>query len=774
MSYPLTILRAAHPGMCKHWHPVQPHPPMWLQLEGFEVHDLEHLGAVRQALASQGFCFTVQGRYRGGAHATALGADYYREGLVRRTKETFEDFASPWFEIDNDGWTPPAGIDPQADPDAAVRAFKDSLPQPYRDADCLVRLSGSMGSPFKPPGELRARLTFQLAQPMTSAQKRAITVVLARAGHKVDPSICDPIQPDFIGLPDTHGHYDRFVGQRFRPMLRGSSRLLHIDPPVIEQHPRASTAGAVACETGPCPEWHGPADDAELVALGLAQPLPFWAAFAISRGQPVATFKDFWHGNIVALAGRFPSKSDKPFDASEADYGLCRNLAFLTGRDRGRILRLREQSGIYPFIKDDPRYIERTIDRACADQRAVLGQHLKPGEQADAAGIGGCNDEANASRLMRLLGGHVMAVGGKPYTWDHAAGLWVEGRGALYTGWSGVPAEVMREAAFLMSEAAKGGADEAEHRKRAEALSKWAVKCRNTAPREAAIGWLLPLIEREADELDADPHLLNVRNGIVDLRTGELLPSDPDLLMTRQCLVEFDPRADQGDWLAAARDIFGDHEMVDFMQKLFGYSITGETSAQILPIHLGGGANGKSLTMGLLSRVLGGYASTASADLLMSKPTGGPQPELVDLRGARLVVASESKATDRMDERGVKALTGSDRVCARGLYSHPVEYMPAFTVHLATNHLPEVSGTDHGLWRRLLVLPYESTFGSATEVGAGVATHIKDSMLAERLGTPEALRGLLAWLIEGARRWYSDRDLTPPPRVRAAGAVYRL
>ena len=180
----LTILRADPHSMRKHWVPNkkdQPIPPMWFAHEVVPVSSLEDLDAQHRRLTAEGNAFTILGTYRGDAHAAGLGAEFHRHGVVRRTKQTFEDAANEAFPLDADGWTPPAGIDPQADPDSAVRAFIARMPPPWCDANWLVRLSGSMGSPHKPRGELRARLTAWLSAPMPAAQKRLLTVELQRA-----------------------------------------------------------------------------------------------------------------------------------------------------------------------------------------------------------------------------------------------------------------------------------------------------------------------------------------------------------------------------------------------------------------------------------------------------------------------------------------------------------------------------------------------------------------------------------------------------------------
>jgi P4 family phage/plasmid primase-like protien len=263
------------------------------------------------------------------------------------------------------------------------------------------------------------------------------------------------------------------------------------------------------------------------------------------------------------------------------------------------------------------------------------------------------------------------------------------------------------------------------------------------------------------DRLDADPWLLNVANGTLDLRTGTLRPHDRTDLITKASPVPFDPAATAPRWERFLNDVFaGDAEVIAFVARLVGWSITGDVSEQRLPIAYGPGANGKSTFLAAMKAVLGDYATSIDPQLLVASDHAQHPTGLMDLRGARFVATVETEQDRRLAESLVKQLTGGDPISARRMRQDYVTFLPTHKLWLAANHLPRVRGTDHAIWRRLVVVPFLVTFDGAR----------RDPDLGARLAAEAP--GILAWALEGCRAW-QQQGLAVPAQVEMATADYR-
>jgi putative DNA primase/helicase len=270
-------------------------------------------------------------------------------------------------------------------------------------------------------------------------------------------------------------------------------------------------------------------------------------------------------------------------------------------------------------------------------------------------------------------------------------------------------------------------------------------------------------IEVKASEFDAAPELLCVKNGVVDLATGELHPHSPKYRMTRMAGASYDPEYLCPKWLGHLDLIFdGDKQLVDFFQRLMGYAITGYTREQLFAVFYGSGANGKSVTLHRIEEAMGDYSKTAAAvSLSQGKGSGGgTREDLVRLRAARLVTTFESENRKKLDAELVKQLTGGDRIAARGLYKGTTEFRPEFLVVMSTNHKPTVEVADFAIKRRVLLLPFVVT----------IPEEDRDPMIEHKLRSE--LDGILSWCVVGAFT-YLSAGLQIPERVRAATDSYR-
>jgi P4 family phage/plasmid primase-like protien len=274
------------------------------------------------------------------------------------------------------------------------------------------------------------------------------------------------------------------------------------------------------------------------------------------------------------------------------------------------------------------------------------------------------------------------------------------------------------------------------------------------------------------EAFDADLEIFNVQNGIVDLRTGKLLEHDPKYLCTKISPVRYDQAAECQTWRRFLFEIFNNNEeLVGFIRRAVGYSLSGLTREQVFFLLYGTGKNGKSTFLNVLSRLLGDYATHAQMDTFVSRHrnNNGHSEDLARLRGARLVTAIESEESKRLSEGLVKQVTGCDPVTASYKHENSFTYIPIFKLWLAANHKPIIRGTDDGIWRRPLMIPFNVQFEKdPRKVGAG--KKLADPKLEAKLFAE--LPGILNWAIEGFQEW-DDDGLNPPKIVTDATEQYR-
>ena len=265
------------------------------------------------------------------------------------------------------------------------------------------------------------------------------------------------------------------------------------------------------------------------------------------------------------------------------------------------------------------------------------------------------------------------------------------------------------------------------------------------------------------DKLDANPWLLGVKNGVLDLKTGAFIASERGHYITKCAGTAYDPGAECPQWLKFLDRITGsDAELLAYLARAVGYTLTGATGEEVLFILYGIGANGKSTFRETVFTLLGAYAVAQDVSLLITpKNAGGATPELVRLQGARLVTVNETQGGDRLNESRVKFITGTDTITARPLYCDSYDFTPSHKTWLTTNHIPIVTGTDEGIWRRLHLIPFNETIPPKERVPDFRQTRL----------TPE-LPGILNWALAGLAD-YRKHGLQPPQSVLMATSDYR-
>jgi putative DNA primase/helicase len=532
-------------------------------------------------------------------------------------------------------------------------------------------------------------------------------------------------------------------------------------------------------------------------------------------GNGKATFADLWNANADVLAATWPGNGGKDYDASSADQSLFNTLAFVFGNNCDTMQRVALE---HPDCKlrrekwEREDYLRSTILKAVALPKRwrVTARRTAPGLPAAVApapaltetphpppvplappppsampaavpeSFFSCTDQANAKRLQDRYGAQLISVAGDFYSWDGRRWASNEGKPRDFACHLSQMVlaernEIKRELDVLQAQATEGLGDAIlKAQTEIEMLGKWASKCENVATQNSALAILRDLLDVKIESLDANPWLLNCINGTINLKTGHLMPHDSGQLITKLAPIAYDPAAKCPRFKKFLAEIFvGDLDLVDFMQRWYGYAVTGDVREQKILIKHGPGGNGKGTLTIAVNNVLGEYSTAATFGLLTGKDNSGSTSQLAEiaaLRGRRLVSASESDDGAKLKEAQLKQLTGGDTLTGKRLYGQLFAFRPTHKLELLTNHKPVIKGADFSIWRRIMLLSFPVKFGSALEVERGDAMVIKDLTLDGTL--LEEAPGILAWIVAGTALWLSQ-GLSPPAAILNASAEYR-
>ena len=367
-----------------------------------------------------------------------------------------------------------------------------------------------------------------------------------------------------------------------------------------------------------------------------------------------------------------------------------------------------------------------------------------------------CTDVANADRFSKRNNQKVRFClkMGIWYLWDGTR--WKpDDTGEIY--------QVGEETARLIFDEVKDLNEPAEMKM----LSRWAVQSlmRNKIKDMVSLAGYGREIAVRPDDLDSDPWKFNTISGTIDLVTGELKPHRRDDLVTKLAPVEYNKNAECPNFLGFLHYIFQNSqapdELIGFLQRFFGYSLTGKATDDIFPIFWGSGANGKSTLLETITTMMGDYSKSAARDLFLTKRGDNHPTGLADLHGARLVTTIETDEDRRLAESLVKQMTGGDKVKARFMRQDYFEFEPTFKIVLATNHRPSIHGTDYAIWRRIKLVPF--TFNIPPEKRD---PKIRDFKFRDEWP------GILNWLVKGCLEWQQS-GLKPPAEIEEATEEYR-
>lgn len=480
-------------------------------------------------------------------------------------------------------------------------------------------------------------------------------------------------------------------------------------------------------------------------------------------------FAALYEGN---WQGAFPSQS-------EADLAFCNQLAFWTGRNEAQMDRIFRSSGLMRPKWDKKRGAETygniTIGKACAACTEVY----EPGKYSDDASLAiaffrgksgqssavtaekktyDMTDTGNAHRMYDKFG--------KVIRYSYNRKKWY-----FWTGKQWILDEMgeVKKLADDICEDLKKEAWNIQDEDVQEQAFKFAKTTANTTRKEAMVKEAQHLndIPAAPEDFDAYTDYLNCQNGIINLRNGELMPHDPNFMMTKICDCEYDVRKGKPvRWLQFLDEITGgDKELVEYIQRSVGYSISGSNREQCAYFLYGMGNNGKSTFLDTIADMMGSYASNVQPDTLMLQSRlgssgGGANSDIARLKSARFVTCEEPTEGVRLNEGLLKQLTGGSKVTCRFLYGDEFEYTPEFKIWVATNHKPTIRGTDFGIWRRIKLIPFE----------VNIPKDKVDKNLKYKLR--KEFPQILAWAVEGCIKWQKD-GLHEPECVLEATKDYK-
>lgn len=450
-------------------------------------------------------------------------------------------------------------------------------------------------------------------------------------------------------------------------------------------------------------------------------------------------------------------------DHSGSDQSLCNYLAFWTGNSATRMDSMFRESGlmrdkwdVIHFRDTNETYGERTIANAISSTPTTILDNQDQFEEFSFDFREGHTTEVvedkpkKKFRLTELGNAERIA-----YEYGHVI-KYVNEMGWLI--WDGKRwrMDTRKEIERITAKVLRG-----LYKSEEEPEVKWARMCERRNIRMNSIKDLMPLVPGERDTFDRHSFLLNVENGVVDLRTGQLCPHDRNLYLSKITNVTFDEQAKCPTWLAFLDQIFlGDGELMEYMQRLIGYSLTGDISEQIMMFLVGGGSNGKSTFINTIKDLMGEYGKQAKSDTFIKKKETGANNDIARLAGARFVSAIESEEGERLADSFVKQITGGEPVLARFLRQEYFEFVPDFKVFFTTNHKPIIGGLDEGIWRRVKLIPFN----------LNLPAHKRDKRLSEKLSLE--MSGILNWAIEGCMKWQKE-GLKEPKVVAEATGRYK-
>lgn len=500
-------------------------------------------------------------------------------------------------------------------------------------------------------------------------------------------------------------------------------------------------------------------------STGIQAPLPL----NLSESEIIRLAEQSKQGD--AFRTLYAGKWDSIYTSqSEADLGLCNMLAFWCRCDEQLMDKIFRSSGLmrekWERKQSGTTYGHITLQKAIKgcnktyepklDYGITIGQApAKPKKK-----LYTFDDTGNAERFTDTFGDRIR------YSYINKSWLYFDGRkwcfdvtGAIYCMADEVIRTMNDDLDYFVQNAPESWGDTDQVEKN---FMKHLKQSRSNRAKESMIKELQHHVPVTPEQLDIHKSLLCTPNGIINLRTGELIPHDREKLITKITNTEYTDKIDHPLWDKFLSDIFdGDQDLIRYIQKAVGYSLTGSTQEQCIFFCYGEGNNGKSTFIDVISNALGDYVTNIQAkSLLVKNNSGSSSEDIARLKGARFVTSSESNEGARLDESLIKQLTGGDKITASRKYEHEFEFYPEFKLWMSTNHKPIIRGTDNGIWRRVRLIPFTIS----------IPPEKIDKNLKYKL--EQELPGILKWAVDGCLMWQRE-GLKSPAAIADATAEYR-
>lgn len=701
------------------------------------IHDLSRL---LFELEADPQAAVIRGRYIGRKRAIEVDPDT-KPGHVLRRKSLHEDVPHHWMLVDVDNYEP-FDCDPLLEPVKAINEFITlRMPACFRGVSYHWQLSSSAGHPSKKPSILRAHIWFWLEKPCSSAPLKAWAMTENRP---IDTSLFDHVQLHYTARPVFEAGVVDPITTRSGFSEGDFGDAVNLALPDAEQSTSTSLSRAQ-----------------KLQRVRAADPV---IELLQDRGAILSQRPD---GGLNVECPRAEYHTSLSADSATVYYP-----SFTGGHAHGAFICLHAHCRSVP---------QRAFKEALGliDEDGLEGVFGPVFDET----LEDRTDAGNLNLLFRLTNGDLRYIGGRE-TWLKWDGKqWHEDKAGMYAQSAAllIGDHYLKEADCYFKKAGDVSLPTDEQnraRKTAESLKRYGHSCRSKAGIEAVLG----LSKRDArfliadGELNTDPGLLGVKNGVIDLMTGELKPDARDDLVTRRCLVDYVPGAQAPRFVEFVTEITGTGKRVwnkrpdlaRYVQKMLGYCLTGYTREHKMFIWIGQGANGKSVLLDTIQLIMGPHCVTISPELLMTAKNPDPEkatPMLMRLANVRLAVAAESKRiAEKLDASLIKRHTGGGFLSGRANYSAGQQWEMTHKLTLMTNHMPDLDSLDDATRGRIHAVPFERQWNRP-----GAASHDPDlpdadPTLYDRLKAERA--GILAYLVDGAVA-YCTEGLEAPEAVKA-------
>ena len=533
-----------------------------------------------------------------------------------------------------------------------------------------------------------------------------------------------------------------------------------------------------------------------------------------SKGGP--EFYRYYHDGDISLNGN---------DQSSADMSFCNMLAFWCNKDKQQMDRIFRNSALmrdkWDEFRGERTYGEITLDTACRTVRdgyvktveikpevavSVKDKTLGPkkeeyvvseltGEVTDFSNVNMNIDENGEPifHIKKIYKKYPFTDTGNAYQfYDYFGDIfrynvtdkifmfwtgktWIRDRTEIHRKYANKLIEVIEKKEWDLFEEYQNAIKDGDKVQADKLKSQWEESKKNTkrlsnkAGKDAMLAELKSLydIPIESKHFDSDDYLLNTGSGIVDLKTGELMPFDKEKLMSKNTNTKVSYE-EPTEWLKFVHSVFDNgkedetKEIIESLQTCLGYSLSGSCKEQCMFLLYGGGSNGKSTLTETIANVIGEYGENIDSNVLMQQKNVNSSAiySIAKLQTARFVETGETDDGGKLAEAQLKKLTGSDTISAQYKFGNEFSYKPKFKIWMSTNNKPIIRGTDLGIWRRLFLFPFLNSFTGAK----------KDKELPERLKA-EADK-ILGWCIKGFLK-YQEKGLIEPKTTKTAKEEYK-